>query len=631
MWKHNLIAKFCLLFTLGAMAGLAGDAARQEPSGDNCSFRADPDAFLSRQLRQYQDVHERAGKLNRNLAVSGRLSVAPGELPRRNFIDVEIFDTMAKAGVAAARVSSDAEFFRRIHLDLTGRIPTPNEVRNFLADSSVEKRNIVIDRLLYSQEFTDKWTLWMGDLLENAQVLANVNRQTGGRNAYHFYIRTSIDAGKPLKDMVYELVTAGGNNYSLEEGASNFAVGGRAVMGPIQDTYDLQLYQTTSRFLGLGYFDCLLCHDGRRHMEQLSLWGTNSTRLDAQRMAAFFSRVTLATPHQQDRTSPLFNSWQVTDRPTGNYALNTNFGNRPNRAAVGNIRAVDAEYRNGNKPASGFWRAELAENIIQDPMMAVNFANRIWKQMFNLALVEPLDGLDPARLDPDHPPAAPWKLQATHPRLLRLLANALAESNYNLREYVRLVAESTAYQLSSRYDGEWNVTSVPLFARHFARRLEGEEVHDAIVKATGIPQPYTVADWDGPAEWAMQLPEPVEPRSNGNSLRFMNAFLRGNRDGQNRSQSGSILQALNLMNDAFVNNRVRVASSPTLRAISTSTDNAAAVDELFLLFLSRLPTNHEKDQAVAALARTTNATTRNTAIEDLAWALINKAEFIFSH
>jgi hypothetical protein len=630
----RLCTNLLILKGAAAFLCLATPVVGQSPSssGENCSFRTDPDVFLGRQLRTHQELAERAGKTGRNYASAGaRLTMPANEVPRRSFIDVEIFDKMAKAGVPSAKLSSDTEFLRRIYLDLTGRIPSPEDVRNFLADSSTDKRNVVIDRLLNSPEFTDKWTLWMGDLLQNAQVLANVNRQVGGRNSYHEWIRNSIASQKSLRDIAFELVAASGNNFVAEEAASNFTVGGRAVMGPIQDTYDLLLYQTASRFLGLGYYDCLLCHDGRRHMEQLSLWGTQSTRLEAQRMAAFFSRVQLQTPYNQDPANPLYQSFLVSERSTGNYALNTNFGNRPNRVAVGNIRSLDPEYRLGATPRTASWRAEFAENMINDPMLAINFANRIWKQMFNLGLVEPLDGLDPARLDPESPPPAPWQLQASHPRLLRMLASALVERNYNLREFVRLLVESSAYQLSSGYDGEWNVRIVPLFARHYARRLEGEEVHDAVVKATGVVQNYTIGGWDTPIQWAMQMPEPAEPRSNAGSRNFMNAFLRGNRDGQERSQAGSILQALGLMNDAFVNNRARVTASTTLRDIARNADNAAVTEEMFLLFLSRPPTSYEMEQAVTLLARTSNATQRNTAVEDLAWALINKAEFIFSY
>ncbi|MCX6620808.1 MAG: DUF1553 domain-containing protein [Acidobacteria bacterium] len=129
----------------------------------------------------------------------------------------------------------------------------------------------------------------------------------------------------------------------------------------------------------------------------------------------------------------------------------------------------------------------------------------------------------------------------------------------------------------------------------------------------------------------MQLPEPVEPRSNGAVAAFLNAFLRGNRDSQPRSQSGSILQNLYMMNDSFVTTRVKVSASPTLAAIGKLANNDAAVDELFLLLLSRMPTSYERSQATAHLGKAASAAARNTAVEDLAWACINKADFLFTY
>jgi len=600
-------------------------------AGVNCTFRADPDQFLAAQARAFEAAHERAAKFNRVSVHAARQGlVAPGDIPRRSFIDAEIFDRMAQKGVMSARLSSDAEFFRRIHLDLTGRIPSPAAVREFLADTSDDKRNRVIDTLLYSPEFTDKWTVWLGDLVQNAQTLSNVNRQMVGRNAYHDWLRYSLADNKSLKDMAYELVAAGGNNYSRGSGAANYAVGAQTPMGPIQDTYDTYLYQTASRFLGLGHYDCLLCHDGRRHLDDISLWGKRSTRIDAQKMAAFFSRTRLTRVANQ--ADPNFNSFEVSDVAAGNYALNTNFGNRPNRVPVGTVRALDPEYRIGGwTPRGSTWRAEFAEFMIQDPMLTRNLANRIWKQLFNLALAEPVDGLDPDRLDPKNPPAAPWTFQATHPELLEKLAQRLVETNYSLREFIRMVVESSAYQLSSRYDGEWKLDYVPLFARHYPRRLEGEEIHDALAKATGMPGNYTVQGFSEPVQWAMQLPEPVEPRSNGAVANFMNAFLRGNRDSQFRNQAGSILQQLNLMNDNFVISRVKVAASPPLRAVAGLAGNERAVEELFLLFNSRLPSEHERKQALDHLSRATTPAMRNAYIEDLAWACVNKLDFLFSY
>jgi hypothetical protein len=449
------------------------------------------------------------------------------------------------------------------------------------------------------------------------------------RNTYFDWIKYSIADQKPLNQMAHEALAASGNTFQTENGAANFTLNGRAVMGPAQDTYDWMLYNATSKFLGVGHYDCLLCHDGRRHLDDLSVWGKSGTRLDAQRMASFYSRTRLT--QNNTLNDPLYQSWSVSDLTTGNYTLNTNFGNRPNRVAVGAVSSVNAEYRDGSKPSTAFWRREFADKIINDPLFSVNLANRIWKEIFNYGLVEPVDSLDPARLDPDNPPPEPWSLQPSHPRLLRSLASELQAREYNLREFVRLLVESSAYQLSSRYEGEWNISMAPMFARHYPRRLLGEEVADAVVKATGMVQEYPVDGFSEVVKWAIELPEPAEPRRVGAANNFMNTFLRGNRGTQFRSQAGSIVQQLYLMNDAFVLNRVRVTASPNLTAVSRIANNEAAVDEMFLLFLSRYPTEIEKGHAVAHLARSTTAAARITAIEDLAWALVNKAEFIFSY
>jgi hypothetical protein len=250
--------------------------------------------------------------------------------------------------------------------------------------------------------------------------------------------------------------------------------------------------------------------------------------------------------------------------------------------------------------------------------------------MFNLALVEPVDSLDPARLDPENPPAEPWTLQASHPQLLLQLAGVLKAYDYNLRAFLRTLAQSTAYQLSSRYDGEWKYEYVTSFARHYPRRLMAEEIHDAVAKATGVPGAYNVQGM-GTIQWAMQFPEPAEPRSNGAVATFLNFFQRGNRDSQPRSTSLSILQQMYLMNDTFVTNRTRLTASATIQYTSRFQWNEEVVDELYMLFLSRKPTASERAVGIEYLAGAKDSTERNTFVEDLAWVLVNKPEFVFSY
>ena len=305
------------------------------------------------------------------------------------------------------------------------------------------------------------------------------------------------------------------------------------------------------------------------------------------------------------------------------------------------------EYRDGTK-AEGNWREAFANKLTSDPLFGINFANRIWKEFFGLALIDPVDSIDPDRLDPSNPPAAPWSLQATHPALLQKLGQQFMQNDTNLRFLIRLIVQSSAYQLSSRYEGEWKADYVPLFVRHYPRRLWAEEVHDAIVRATEVLPRYTWAKistdtvargtpaaaipQSDPVSWAMKLPDVTEPRGAAAVRDFMTSFTRGNRDTARRSSAGSILQELNLMNDnTMVLSKIRMANSPRLKDIARIADNSQLVNELWLTFLSRKPTDSERGKAVDSLSRATTPAARNAAIEDLAWVAINKVDFLFSY
>lgn len=657
VWRTLLIAipASVLLF--------ADDSASFSSSGQNCSFTANPEAFLAVQSRIQNQIYNQTRKLKFARLGAKESLVQPDSIPQVNFIDQEIFGKLSQQGVPSARLTTDEEFVRRIYLDLSGRIPTADQVRNFVADASPNKRNDLIDKLLYSPEFTDKWTVWFGDLLQNTAgtlSTSNINRQIDGRNAFFTYLQKSIDSQKSIRDLAWEVMADSGNNYMADTGMVNFMAGAQVSMGPNQDTYDMMMVKSVGAFLGLSHYDCLGCHNGRGHLDLISVWGKNHTRMDAWRMSAFFSRTRWVVNGQNQAarqyTDPSYNSTDILDVATGQYDLNVTYGNRPAHCAnalppdpkTGRCLAtasVTPQYRDGSTPGTKqSWRASFADSVVNDPMFARNFANRIWKQLFNLGLVDPVDTLDPDRLDPKNPPPDGWAFQATHPELLEKLAGSFVNSGYNLREFVRGIVQSSAYQLSSQYDGDWRVDYVPLFARHYPRRLDGEEVHDAIAQGTGVPGKYLVQAtvfrtspsdavqmFPDPVVWAMKLPDTQEPRSNGAVSNFMNNFIRGNRDTQPRSQAGSILQQLALMNDSFVNNRTRVAASPVLAAIAKLPNDQAILNEIFLTFLSRMPSDRERTHGLNFLAKYTTPAAKATAVEDMAWVAINKVDFLFSY
>lgn len=388
-------------------AGIAQDVLPlsdiTENNGANCTFKAEPEDFLNRESRNREEIFDRMRLFRggRFAATQKDATLDPSALSPKNFVDTAIFGKLAEVGVRSARLTNDEEFLRRVTLDLTGRIPTPDQVRAFLADSDANKRSALIDRLLYSQDFTNKWTMWFGDLIQNAQ--SNSYRSlpsVDARNAFHGWIGAAIAENKSLRDVVFELIVGKGNsNVPGPSAAASWMHRWRTPGGPIEDTYDTMFAKSATMFMGMSHYDCVVCHDGRGHLEQLSLWGRRATRLEAYQMSAYFSRVRFSDRNQNAAELP--NSVDVSDAATGNYNMNTTFGNRPRRVAIGTMRSANPAWRGGEaEPANGDWRALFARRITSDRMFARNFANRIWREIFNMGLVEPVDQLDPARLDP---------------------------------------------------------------------------------------------------------------------------------------------------------------------------------------------------------------------------------------
>jgi hypothetical protein len=386
--------------------------------------------------------------------------------------------------------------------------------------------------------------------------------------------------------------------------------------------------------------NCLLCHNGRGHLDSLSLWGYYTTRQQAWGMASFMSRT--ATTQSGQGVQP----WAVQNTRTVDYQLNTATGNRPARCTVGTngacmtpTQTVKPTYIfDGSGPSTGQdYRTALGQKITSDFQFARATVNYIWEYFFGLGIVSPSNQFDPMRLDPDNPPAdcpsaSPCTLQPSNARLLNALAQDFISSGYNLKSLMREIVNSRAYQLSSRYDGTWDPNSQTLFARHLVRRLWSEEVADAMSQSSGITPAYTNANWNPTTvNWAMKLPEPLNTGGNGSTAAssiFLDAFLRGNRDDQSRRGDGSISQALDLMNDNFVMSKVNSTATTSLIVKALALPNDQLVNTLFLNVLSRYPTAAEMS---AALQNLQTQATRTQEARYLYWSLYNKVDFVFNY
>lgn len=546
----------------------------------------------------------------------------PGLTPK-NFIDVEIFGKMQRDGIVPTVLASDEEFLRRVTLDLTGEIPEAETVRAFLADRDPNKRERMIDRLLASPAFVDKWTMWFGDHVQNVQVAANTVLYYQGRNAYHKSIRDSIESGKPYDQMVRELIAGSGKSFT--DGAANFWVRQWQNNGPIQDTYDNLSAFTGEKFLGLP-LNCLSCHSGPGHLELVNASLAKRTRMEFWQNAAFFAQSSGTSARDPNSNS---REWTITENPSGAYRLNTVSGNKtPRQPAPGAPNFVDpAFFLDGERPKSGETRRGAYGRILTaHPQFARATVNYLWKEVFGVGIVEPADSFDLNRQDPSTLPPG-TVVQPTHPQLLSQLADAFRASNFNLRALLKTIVMSNAYQLSSRYTvGPWNESMAPYYARHYPRRLMAEEIADAIIRATGVTATFTYQGAPAPVAKAMMLPDPTE--RGGSFANFLSAFGRGDRDDTMRTNDSSIVQALMLMNDRVVTDRIRAtnASSTVGKLTRATRDPGEIADGLYLATLSRYPTAAERAAAIEHL----RSGDLSRKAEDLQFALLNKLEFFFN-
>ncbi len=627
----------------------------QRVTNSDCTFLREPENFRGVQARHRLEVSRRTEAVSSALEQQPTSAVPAQDIPRRTFIDFIVFDRMARVGIQSAPVISDLQFMRRVTLDLTGRVPSPEEINNFMSSQDPNKRDVLVDSLLGTPEFTDKWTSFFADLLKITSNSTNINRYIGGREAFYSYVRDSVAQHKSYAQMAAEMITANGDSYV--DGAVNFIVGGNVPMGPAQDTMDGLAVVTSTAFLGLSSMDCLLCHNGAGHLDLINLWGSRVTRAQAWGMSAFFARVLRRTVN----IAPNVNKYTVQENPTGEYNLNTNSGNRQTRAPFDGRPNVAPAYifgGGGLNPGEDR-RQALARLVTADKQFGRAAVNYIWEEMMVEPLVSPSNSFDPARIEPGAQLPEGWAPQPANPELLEALTQEFIANNFNYRHIISYIAKSNAYQLSAVYPGTWKLEYVPYYARKFVRRLDAEEIHDAIVKATGMLPVTTYRDIDGQNQtligypiineegqklrevhWAMQLPDPAEPRQRGDVAAFLNSFLRGNRDSNLRQQDSSILQSLNLMNNNFVLSRIhnanRIVNVPntpevpsTVRKLlaDATLNNEGIITQLYLHTLSRYPTDEEK----AKLLPYFSSMGRQAATESLQWALLNKADFIFNY
>ncbi len=491
------------------------------------------------------------------------------ELPVRSPIDSLVWARLKQMGIVPSQPADDATFLRRAFLDTLGRMPTPEEVREFLADQNPQKRSRWIERILARDEYADLWAMkWADILLVDRQKL-------GERGAYelHRWLRQQFAANRPYDEWVRELVTATGN--SAKNGPANLY---RSV-----DTPDGLARAVSQAFLGVR-LECAQCHHHPfERWSQDDFYGLTGFFTGLERQQIGTKSVLVSHPGLRETRMPNSNRLvptRVLDGPPLTPAT-----------VAGDPRASLAEWMTA---ASNPWFARLA-------------ANRLWKHFFGRGLVEPEDDLRSTN-------------PATNGPLLDYLASQLVAQKFDLKSVIREILDSHVYQLSS-VPSESNRDDEQNFSHYLPRRLPAEVLLDAISDTTGVGESY-------PGQ--PPLTRAVELWDNRLPSYFLEIFGRPERTSPcecGRASEPTMAQALHLMNAPEIEAKLASPAGRAAKLAASSATSEQIAEELCIAALGRLPNGQERQVAAELFA----AAPRSEAAADFLWTLMNSRDFLLNH
>jgi len=502
--------------------------------------------------------------------------------PSSNFIDDLVFPRLEQLQIEPSGLSSDEEFLRRICLDLHGRLPTPDEIRTFVADSSPGKRSRLIDDLLESPQFADWWAMkWTDRLGCNQRFVGK-----WGAQKYHQWIRHAMATNMPEDEFFRQLLTGTGGNYS----APPASFWRRLRVGGIADSSDPLMAAEEISQLVLGVrIQCARCHN-----HPAERW----TQDDFYGLAAFFVRLKF-------KKGPYYN--HTYDREDTVYPISTGDVRHPRTGKIAPPRLLDG--RLPAIPDDEDRRVAFAEwaTSPENPWFARAAVNRIWFHLHGSGIVDPVDDFRSS-----NPPA--------HPELLDALSEEFVRSGFDRKELIRQVVNSRVYQLSSQ-PTPTNADDDRYFSHRSIRLLHAEQLLDAIADVTGVDEKFPAMP---PGTRAISLPDGEYKHP------FLEAFGRPARASACECERDSGLnfsQALHLVGGRIVHDKIHSESGRAAALAGSDRSADALAEELVLLTFSRFPTEEERKLLVPMLS----VDDRRRAVEDVLWTLINHREFLFQH
>jgi hypothetical protein len=501
---------------------------------------------------------------------------------------------MAPEELAIPGIVDDSSFLRRAYLDTVGVLPTESEAREFLTDTSGDKRVKLVDRLLADDRFPDHWMpLWQDLLAENPNFLKPSLNNTG---PFRWFLYEALRDNKPIDRLVTELIIMRGGKYD----------GGSAGFGMAADN-DAPLAAKAqvlgSAFLGLE-LQCARCHDAPFH---------NSKQRDLYAVAAMLDRRSATVPKSSTVPATFFERKarqsliKVTLRPGESIAPAWPFEKDCQIADDHNLDSLVQD------PADTRQRLAALITAPQNHRFARVMVNRVWKRLMGAGFVEP---------------AADWEAHApSHPELLDWLAIEFVGHDYDLKHVVRLVLTSSAYQRRATGHNLSAPSEKRLFAAPDRRRLEAEQVVDSLFAAAGKSIDVEELTFDPDArqtpEAAITLGKPRRAWMFGSlsnerdrpSLALpraqavtdvLEAFgWTGARQNprSDRETDPNVLQPGVLANSLMSTWITRVSANGALAALARRAHSPEeVVDGVFLQFLTRLPSSAERESFTATLA-----------------------------
>jgi hypothetical protein len=493
-------------------------------------------------------------------------------LPQHNYIDRLVDAKLERLKIQPSPVTDDATVFRRLSLDLTGRLPSPESVRAFLDDPTPSRlrRAKAIDRLIASPEYLDHWTVKWGDLLQSSR------KYLGEKGAYEFqqWIRDAIAANRPYDKLVRELLTARGSSY--DNPAANYF---RVTREPKP-----AMEKTTQVFLGVRMV-CAQCHD-----HPFERWTQNQYY----QMSAFFSAVGIRAGYEVGE--------EIVFDQRADYEMKHPKDGHPMKPqfmlASGAAAVPDGPQR---RDALADWLTSK-----ENPYFAKAIANRMWSYFVGKGIIDPVDDIRAS-----NPPS--------NPALLEALTKDFVAHAFDLRYLMRTIVNSRTYQ-ASIVTNEWNANDRDNFSHAIPRRLSAEELMDGVSSAAGVRARFPEVPENTAAS---QLVDPHIGREG-----FLDVFGRPPRESScecERRSDFSLPQALNLVNGRTISDAVADPNGRVARLVLSGKSDEVVVNELYLAALGRPPTPDEHLRGMTYLSNGA----KGSRAQDLLWALLNSKAFLY--